>query len=357
MFNAEKKLKQKFNNLNEKFKTVYSRSQVETLLGELNSLQNEALSYGLSFDISHLQKAAEVKVKNFEIEQSINRSQTQEEEFLQKQRLARLAEEEREITQKIATLNNFHNEFIQKINKDIKRIEKSNKRLDKIITKLEKENTIDHEELNREILTHEEILAQHQDHKQHYERQKIINEEYVLVSTELSKLNKEITNLKQQLQKKDLQPEDIEELQGELKLYQDILKVRKVYSEQLSKDKKENDQKIAKYEQNRIIKSDKIEKFGNKIKERYKKAPEKYLEAYEKYIALKNQHEAVGTNGIVKDVEHHNKVLTNINAYKTKTLADKMRKQTPVKGNNTRSLLPSRTPSNFYKQKMRGLYN
>jgi len=351
MSNVEKELKQKFDNLKEKFKIAYTRTQLETLLGELNSFQNEAAVYGLDFDISHLQESAKSKTKNFETEQNINISQNREEEFLKAQRAAKLAEEEKEVAQKIAALNNFHNEFITNITKDTKRIEESNKRLDKIINKLEKENIIDHEELNHEILTHEEILVQHKNHKEHYAKQKIINQEYESVSNELCKLDKEIIGLKQQLQKKDLNPEQIENLKEELTVYQELLKIHKPYLEQLSQNKRENNQKIDEYEKARKAQSDKIRKIGDNIKIHH----EKGSEAYNKYKALKNQHKAIETNGIVKDKEHHNKVLTNINIHKTKSLADKMKEQTQVNNTNIGSLTPSRTPNNSTNNKTRSL--
>ncbi len=55
-------LKYKFDNLKEHLNNSYSRSQIEIILGELSSLQNEAASYGLSFDISILKENAETKI-------------------------------------------------------------------------------------------------------------------------------------------------------------------------------------------------------------------------------------------------------------------------------------------------------
>ncbi|KJV96523.1 hypothetical protein RPAAT24_0591 [Rickettsia parkeri str. AT len=170
-------LKYKFDNLKERLNNSYSRSQIEIILGELSSLQSEAASYGLNFDISNLKETAETKLKNYEVEQSIEKARVQE-EFLKSQRAIKLAEEEKEIAQRIAALNNLHNEFIKNITKDTKRIEESNKRLDKIITKLEKENIIDHEELNREILTHEEIFKLNQAYKVLHKNHKKITEEH-----------------------------------------------------------------------------------------------------------------------------------------------------------------------------------
>lgn len=338
-------LKYKFDNLKEHLKNAYSRSQIETILGELGSLQSEAASYGLNFDISNLKENAETKIKNYEVEQAIDRARVQEEEFLKSQRAIKLAEEEKEITQRIAALNNFHNEFITNITKDTKRIEESNKRLDKIINKLEKENIIDHEELNREILTHEEIFKLNQTHKVLHENHKKITEEHKQAHTELNELNTAITNLSQQLQEKGLAPEKVKELKGELEFHQEMLKIHKPHVEEIENSKKILDQEIIKREKEHNINKDKIKKLGSDIKERYKKEPEKYLEAYEKYVVLKNQHKAIKTDGVVKDIEHHNEVINKINADKTKSLANKIREQTQIK-NNIGSLSPSHTPTN-----------
>ncbi len=349
-------LKYKFDNLKEHLKNSYSRSQIETILGELNSLQSEAASYGLNFDISNLKENAETKIKNYEIEQSIEKARVQEEEFLKLQRAIKFAEEEKEIAQRIAALNNFHNEFIKNITKDTKRIEESNKRLDQIINKLEKENIIDHEELNREILTHEEIFKLNQTHKVLHENHKKITEEHKQAHTELNELNTAITNLSQQLQEKGLAPEKVKELKEELEFHQEMLKIRKPYVEEIENSKKILDQEVIKREKEHNINKDKIKKLGSDIKERYKKEPEKYLEAYEKYVALKNQHKAIKTDGVVKDIVHHNKVLNKINVDKTKSLANKIREQTQIKDSNIGSLSPSCTPNiNAINNKTRGI--
>ncbi|ABV73898.1 hypothetical protein A1E_04910 [Rickettsia canadensis str. McKiel] len=348
-------LKYKFNNLKEYLKNSYSRSQIEAILVELSSLQSEAASYGLNFDILNLKENAEAKIKNFELEQNIDKIQTQEEEFLKSQRAIKLAKAEREIVQRIAALNNLHNEFIKDITKDTKRIEESNKRLDKIINKLEKENIIDHEELNRAILTHEEIFKLNQEHKVLNQNHKKITEEHKQAYKELNELNSAITNLTQQLQEKGLAPEKVKELKGELEFYQEMLKIYKPYVEQIENSKKILDQAIIKREKEQKINKEKIKKLGSDIKECYKKEPAKYLEAYEKYVALKNQCKAIETNGVVKNIEHHNKVINKINADKTKSLANKIREQIQVKDTNIGSLSPSRTPNNPTNNKTRGI--
>ena len=348
-------LKYKFDNLKEYLKNSYSRSQIETILIELSSLQSEAASYGLNFDILNLKENAEAKIKNFELEQNIDKIQTQEEEFLKSQRAIKLAEAEREIVQRIAALNNLHNEFIKDITKDTKRIEESNKRLDKIINKLEKENIIDHEELNRAILTHEEIFKLNQEHKVLNQNHTKITEEHKQAYTELNELNSAITNLTQQLQEKGLAPEKVKELKGELEFYQEMLKIYKPYVEKIENSKKILDQAIIKREKEQKINKEKIKKLGSDIKECYKKEPEKYLEAYEKYVALKNQYKAIETNGVVKNIEHHNKVINKINADKTKSLANKIREQIQVKDTSIGSLSPSRTPNNPTNNKTRGI--
>ncbi|WP_347939063.1 actin-based motility regulator RoaM [Rickettsia oklahomensis] len=348
-------LKYKFDNLKEHLKNSYSRSQIETILGELSSLQSEAASYGLNFNISNLKETAETKIKNFEVEQNFNKAQTQKEEFLKSQRAKKLAKAEKEIALKIAALNNFHNEFIKNITKDTKRIEKSNKRLDKIINKLEKENIIDHEALNHEILTHEEIFKLNQEHKVLHENHKKITKEHKQAHTELNELNSAITNLTEQLQENGLAPEKVKALKGELEFYQEMLKIHKPYVEQIENSKKVLDQEIIKREKEQKITKDKIKKLGSDIKERYKKEPAKYLEAHEKYVALKNQHKAIETDGVVKDIAHHNKVINKINAGNTKSLANKIRTQTQVKDTNIRSLSPSRTPNNHTNNKTRGI--
>ncbi|MFP3120986.1 hypothetical protein GCO76_06290 [Rickettsia sp. R2] len=338
-------LKYKFDNLKEHLNNSYSRSQIEIILGELSILQSEAASYGLSFDISNLKEHAETKLKNYEVEQSIEKARVQEEEFLKSQRAIKFAEKEKEIAQRIAALNNLHNEFIKNITKDTKRIEESNKRLDKIINKLEKENIIDHEELNREILTHEEIFKLNQAYKLLHKNHKKITEEHKQAHTELNELNKTITNLSQQLQEKGLAPQKVKELKGELEFHQEMLKIHKAHVEKIENSKKILDQEIIKHEKEHNINKDKIKKLGSDIKERYKKEPEKYLDAYEKYVVLKNQHKAIKTDGVIKDIDHHNKVINKINVDKTKSLANKIRGQTQVKDTNTRSLSPARTPN------------
>ncbi|XVN41258.1 MAG: hypothetical protein RCO49_01310 [Rickettsia endosymbiont of Argas persicus] len=112
---------------------------------------------------------------------------------------AQLAKAREEIAQKIAMYSKSHNEFITNISKDIKRIEKSNKRLDKVLDKLETKNIFDHEELHHEILTHEEILAQHKNHKEYYAKQEALDKEHKEANNKLQELNKEIANLKKQL--------------------------------------------------------------------------------------------------------------------------------------------------------------
>lgn len=81
------------------------------------------------------------------------------------------------------------------------------------------------------------------------------------------------------------------------------------------------------------------------LKSVIKKNQKNYLDAYEKYLVLKHQHKAIKTDGVVKDIEHHNKVLNKINVGKTKSLANKIREQTQVKDTNTGSLSPTRTPN------------
>ncbi|QQV75646.1 hypothetical protein H6P87_01209 [Rickettsia tillamookensis] len=350
-------LKYKFDNLKEHLKNSYSRSQIETILGELSSLQSEAASYGLNFDISNLKENAETKLKNYEVEQSIEKARVQEEEFLKLQRAIKLAEEEKEIAQRIAALNSYYNkEFIPKITKSIEKINEETTELKHTTNKLEKENVIAPDALNSHILTHEEILVQHKEHKELYEQQGKVNKEHESINAELGELNKEIENLNKELQKKNLTPTEIKDLKDELADYQEALKARKSRAEQLTKLKKTTDKEIAKYEVARKVRSDEIKKFGNAVKTRYEKDPEKFSEAYDKYKALKNQHKAIETDGIVKDTEHHNKVINKINADKTKSLADKMREQTKVKNNNVGSLSPSRTPNiNSTNNKTRGI--
>ncbi|MFV9900835.1 MAG: hypothetical protein AB8U27_01255 [Rickettsia conorii subsp. raoultii] len=338
-------LKYKFNNLKEYLKNAYSRSQLETILGELSSLQSEAASYGLNFDISNLKENAETQFKNYEVEQSIEKARVQEEEFLKSQRAIKLAEEEKEIAQRITALNNLHNEFIKNITKDTKRIEESNKRLDKIINKLEKENIIDHEELNREILTPEEIFKINQTHKALHENHKKTTEKHKQAHTKLNELNTTITNLSQQLQEKGLAPKKVKELKGKLEFNQEMLKIHKAYIEKIENSKKMLEQEIIKREKEYNINKDKIKKLGSNLKERYKKEPEKYLDAYKKYVVLKNQYKVIKIDGIVKDIEHPNKVINKINVDKTKSLANKIREQTQVKDTNIRSLFPARTPN------------
>lgn len=349
MSDITNELKQKFNSLKEKFRNVYTRSQADMLLGELSALQNEAASYGLNFDISGLQQTLENKARNFEVEQSIDKLQANEEA----QKAEKLAEKERETAQKIAALNNFHNNFVTKIDKNLKQIQEHNSHIDHVLNKLEKEKVIDHEKLDAGILTHAEILSQHKDHKEVYEHHKRTNEEHICVHQELNELNKEITNLKQQLKQKNLPPEQINELKQELEFHQEMLKIRKPYAEQLEKAKKETDKKITEYEKARKVHGEKIEKLENAIKIHHERDPEKYSEAHKKYIALKNQHEAIETNGVVKDVDHHNKLLANINSTKNRSLADKMKEQITVK-DSIGSLCPSRTPfTNSTKNKTR----
>lgn len=119
-----------------------------------------------------------------------------------------------------------------------------------------------------------------------------------------------------------------------------MLKIRKPYVEEIENSKKILDQEVIKREKEHNINKDKIKKLGSDIKERYKKEPEKYLEAYEKYVALKNQHKAIKTDGVVKDIVHHNKVINKINVDKTKSLANKIREQTQIKDSNIGSLSP-----------------
>ncbi|WP_341792155.1 hypothetical protein [Rickettsia endosymbiont of Gonocerus acuteangulatus] len=342
MSDITNELRHKFNSLKEKFSNVYTRSQADMLLGELSTLQNEAALYGLNFDISGLQQTLENKAKNFEVEQSIDKLQANEEA----QKAAKLAEEERETAQKIATLNNFHDNFVTKIDKNLKQTQENNSHIEHVINKLEKEKIIDHEKLDAGILTHEEILSQHKDHKEFYEHHKRTNKEHICVHQELNELNKEITNLKQQLKQKNLSPEQINKLKQKLEFHQEMLKIRKPYAEKLEKAKKEADKKITEYEKARKVRGEKIEKLGNAIKIHHEKNPEKYSEAHQKYVALKNQHEAIETNGIVKDLDHHNKILGNINNTKSRSLTDKMKEQITVKDSIGGSLCPSRTPPN-----------
>ncbi|MCZ6902842.1 MAG: hypothetical protein O7C58_01235 [Rickettsia endosymbiont of Ixodes persulcatus] len=51
MYDITATLKYKFKNLKEHLKNSYSRSQIETILGELSSLQSEAASYGSNFGL------------------------------------------------------------------------------------------------------------------------------------------------------------------------------------------------------------------------------------------------------------------------------------------------------------------
>ena len=350
-------LKYKFDNLKEHLKNSYSRSQIETILGELGSLQSEAASFGLNFDISNLKENAETKIKNYEVEQSIERSRIQEEEFLKLQRVIKLAEEEKEIAQRIAALNRYHNqEFIPKITKSIEKINEETTEIKHTTNKLEKENAVTPDALDSHILTHEEILAQHKEHKQLYEQQSKVNKEHASIRSELGELNKEIENLHQELQKTNLAPTEIKDLKDELAHYQEALKSRRLRAEQLTKIKKATDKEVAKYETARKARGDEIKKFGNAVKARYAEDPEKFSEAYDKYKALERQHRAIEADGIVKDIEHHNKVINKINSGKTKSLADKVRRQSKIKNNNVGSLSPARTPNiNSINNKTRGI--
>ncbi|MGX6960924.1 MAG: hypothetical protein ACIPMY_07000 [Rickettsia endosymbiont of Pentastiridius leporinus] len=348
MSDIKNELQQKFSNLKEKFSTAYTRSQIDTILGELGTLQLEAASYGLNFDISALQQLAETKAKKFEVEQNIEKFQAREEEFLKAQRMQILADEEKEIAQRMAMLNHSYNEFIKNITKDTKRVEESNKRLDKTINKLETEGVVDHEELNREILTHEEIEELNKGHKKLYENHRKLTEEHKKIHAEVNELNTTIENLKQTLQKKNLTREKINELEQELKFNQEMLKIYKPCLEQAESNKRIADQEIIKREKERKKNKNKIEKLGSKIEECYKQEPEKHQESYGKYIALKNQYEAIETNGIVKNVSHHNKVLSNIKT-------DKVKKQATVK-DSIGNLCPSYTPNvNSINSKTRGI--
>lgn len=343
MSDIKNELQQKFSELKEKFNNVYTRSQIDTILGELGTLQLEAASYGLNFDISALQQAGETKAKNFEVEQNIEIFQAQEKEFLEAQRLQILAEKEKEFAQRMALLNHSHNEFTEKIDKNIKQLKEQDDHIDHVINKLEKEKIIDHEKLDAGVLTHEEISSQHKDHKEHYEHQNKINDLHTKVHEKLNGLDEEITNIKQQLEKKDLTPEKIHELKQALESQQEKLKKFKSQAENLNKKKKEADERINKYEKAREGRSEKIKKLGDTIKTYHGKDSE----AYNKYKVLKNQHKAIDNEGIVKDVELHNKVLTNIKA-------DKIKKQATVT-HNIGSLHPSRTPNNSKDSKTRGI--
>ncbi|HJD55306.1 MAG TPA: hypothetical protein LFW21_01365 [Rickettsia endosymbiont of Pyrocoelia pectoralis] len=343
MADIKNELRKKFSDLKEKFNNAYTRSHIDTILGELGTLQLEAASYGLNFDISALQQAGEAKAKNFEVEQSIDKAQKQEEEFLKAERLQILAEKEKEITQRMALLNHSHNQFIEKIDKNIKQLKEHDEHIEHVTNKLEKEKIVDHEKLEAGILNHEEIASKHKDHKEYYEHQNKINDLHTKVHEKLNVLNKEITNIKQQLQRKDLTPEKIDELKQDLESQQEKLNKFKSHAENLNKKKKEANERINKYEKAREVQSEKIKKLGDAIKTHHGKD----TEAYHKYKVLKNQHRAISAEGVVKDVNLHNKVLTNIKA-------DKIKKQATV-AHNIGSLQPSRTPNNSKDSKTRGI--
>lgn len=334
-------IKEKLNKLKAELENVYSRIQADYLLGDIKSLANEAAAFGITVDVSGLEKAVETKVKSFEVDKDIDKIQDQEEKLLAAKRLQELIQREEETQKKILELNNLYKNFEQNINKNIDWYKEKNKDLDKVTNKLKNEGVVDHDLLDRNLLSHEEIKEKHMRHKQIYADNEKVNAEYKQIHNELKGINHEIKKVKEQLKRKNLKPEEVKNLQDELAYNQEMLKIYMPLVEKINHVKKQSDKGVAEHETHKLAHQEEIEKLGKVIAAYHEKEPTKYQDAKEKHQALQNQHAAIMSNGVVKDIEHHNKVL-NWQA------ASKIKKQIQGKEqgeNYTTTLSPSKTPS------------
>ncbi|WP_341793247.1 MULTISPECIES: hypothetical protein [unclassified Rickettsia] len=342
MLSVNEIIKEKLNKLKTELENVYSRVQADYLLGDIKSLANEAAANGITVDISGLEKAVETKVKSFEVDKDIDKIQDQEEQILKAKRVQELIErEEKEAREKILKINNLYKNFKQNIDENIDWYKEKNKDLDKVTNKLKNEGVVDHDLLDSNLLSHEEIKEKHTRHKQIYADNEKVNAEYKQIHDELKGINHEIKKVKEQLKRKNLKPEEVKNLQDELAYNQEILKIRTSLAEKINHVKKQSDKEVAEHETHKLAHQEKIEKLGKVIATWHEKEPTKYQDAKEKHQALQNQHAAIMSNGVVKDIDHHNKVLNW-------QVASKIKKQIQGKEqgkNYTTTLYPSKTPN------------
>ncbi|MCC8369180.1 MAG: hypothetical protein LN573_03830 [Rickettsia endosymbiont of Oxypoda opaca] len=339
-------IKEKLNKLKAELENVYSRIQADYLLGDIKSLANEAAAFGITVDVSGLEKAVETKVKSFEVDKDIDKIQDQEEQLLEAKRLQELIQQRQEIERRIAELSILRsnwkkskNNFKESSKEVCSILEKKSKELDSAINEENPELLSD--KLDKLILSLEIVEKEHKAYKKLEEDYKEVNERHKQFQHKAKVIEEAIKKLEKQFEKPGLTLEEAKKLQNTIKNYKEALNTSLI--KEVNNEKKQMEEIESANKANQQKTKD-LKKRIEAIKD-----PERKIELKKKYEIFKNQEEAIVNNGKVKDIEAHSEVLLQIRSKEMTQVANKMKDQIKIQAGeekcNVGDLSPTLTPT------------
>ncbi|WP_341790036.1 hypothetical protein [Rickettsia endosymbiont of Polydrusus tereticollis] len=344
-------IKEKLNKLKAELENVYSRIQADYLLGDIKSLANEAAAFGITVDVSGLEKAVETKIKSFEVDKNIDKVQDQEEQLLEAKRLQELIQQRQEIERRIAELSILRsnwkkskNNFKESSKEVCSILEKKSKELDSAINEENPELLSD--KLDKLILTLEIVEKKYKTYKQLEEDCKEVNERHKQLHHEAKVIEKAIKKLEKQFEKPGLTLEEAKKLQNTIKNYKEELNEYTSFIKEVNNEKKQIDEIVEQIKSEIKLTNQKTKDLKKRIEAI--KDPERKIELKKKYEVFKNQEEAIVNNGKVKDIEAHSEVLLQIRSKEMTQVANKMKDQIKIQAGeekcNIGDLSPTLTP-------------
>lgn len=345
-------IKEKLNKLKAELENVYSRIQADYLLGDIKSLANEAAAFGITVDVSGLEKAVETKVKSFEVDKDIDKVQEQEEQILEAKRLQELIQQRQEIERRIAELSILHNERKRKIKEQTYKIKKHDKRTEEIKGNNEKSDIIINNSEKRDEYsrisdaldcykqTPTKKVQEQKEYEELYKDYSTVNEIWEQADREIKEIKQKIKEVDEQIKGNNLTPEEIKELQITKKLCEKELKTFISSIGPIKDLKSEYNKSVTKRENELKKRQKQLKIIAEKIEQYKEQSPAGY-------IKLKKQYDLI-SNGIIKGSDAQSALQNQIGSNKAGQLAHNIRGQIECqeKQNNRGSFSPTATPNN-----------
>ncbi|MFP3012012.1 MAG: hypothetical protein ACEY3D_03315 [Rickettsia sp.] len=284
-------------------------NDIKVILAQITATNNPAelsrlvsAARNIKSDSSFINDIAEkveaMALKKQELAESqLNSDITQKElERLEKQREREEAiiQYKMEAARQIQELNAIHDRFTSKLEE----YKKLSPPIETMVKTNEKgEEIIDEQAINKNILTKEEIEERRQKLAELKEEQEEVNIILKKTNEEKEIIEKEINDLTEKLKDKNLLPEQIKELEENLKVKKENLAVKNTVVKEARKVQKHVQEEIESVKVFHQENQEKINKLGDAIeKSKNTLDPNKHQEFKQKHSLLNNQQEAIVNN-------------------------------------------------------------